>query len=600
MPAATVSEEQDRWEAFAALPEDARRAHERPSRARRVLRRLLDGEILAAMLLSLAAAAAYTWPLALKIKEGVPSDLGDPMLQTYTLGWLSHAAGEGENLFDTNTLWPAQDSLLFSDTLLGYLPAALFARDQASAIVVYNVLFILAFALAAFGGYVLLRQLGARVAGSAVGAAVFAFAPWKISQFGHLQVLSCGAIALSLAMLARGHGWSLRHGFKPERQRPLWIILGWLTALWQFSIGAGLGVPFVYLLMILGLIALAGWSVKRHRLKWGTIAANVLGGAVFSFAVLWLADKHMAVSASRPEAERSWEYVRHFSPAWQSFIISPEDARYWGEAHAPAREALTWPPEQTLLVGFTAIALGLMGLVWSAWSRRIRLVLGLVLAALVALAMGPNFLDGGRWAWGLLYEYAPGFDAIRTPGRLVLYISLVLAILAAGTVTRLADRADRLAHDNRVDTRSAAKAPRRVHALLFLPLALIAVESAPVLEVHSPPVSPVAFSELEGPVLVLPAGGHDGVVQFWSLDGFPETANGITAFTPSEYSAVKTASLGFPEAESVEELRSLGVSTVLVVPSWLPGTEWASIDVDAPPLGVDVERVGGAAVYSLG
>ena len=74
------------------------------------------------------------------------------------------------------------------------------------------------FALAFLGAYALLRQLGARVAGSAVAAAAFAYAPWKLGQAGHLQVLSCGGIALALAMLARGHG-SLALTTTPARPR---------------------------------------------------------------------------------------------------------------------------------------------------------------------------------------------------------------------------------------------------------------------------------------------------------------------------------------------------------------------------------------------
>jgi hypothetical protein len=51
------------------------------------------------------------------------------------------------------------------------------------------------------------RTLSATVAGVAR-----AYAPWRLAHAGHLNVLSTGGIALSLAMIARGHGWSLRTG----------------------------------------------------------------------------------------------------------------------------------------------------------------------------------------------------------------------------------------------------------------------------------------------------------------------------------------------------------------------------------------------------
>ncbi|WP_025272922.1 hypothetical protein [Haloglycomyces albus] len=598
MAAETSLSDQDKWEAFVSHAQ-ADPAPPRLTWWKRALHRVIRCESLYALVISVAAAVAFTWPLAAHLDDGVLGDLGDPMLQTYTLAWLGHALKEGLPVFGTNTLWPAPDSLLFSDTLLGYLPAGALIHDQSSALVVYNLLFIASFALAAFSGYVLLRQLGARMAGSAVGAAVFAFAPWTISQFGHIQVLSYGAIALSLAMLARGHGWSLREGFKPERQRPIWILLGWLTALWQFSIGAGLGVPFVYLLAVLALAFALAWLVKRPRLKWGTLAANALGGVTFSLAVLWLADKHAAVAATRPEASRDLDYIQHFSPTWQSFILAPEKSWLWGDAHAAARADLTWQPEQTLLIGFTALALALAGLVWSSWSRTSRWVLGLSILVLTALSLGPNFLDNGAWAWGLLYEYVPGFDAIRTPGRLIIYLTLLVAILAAGTLTHLADRADRIAHLGRIDPRRRGRAPRRVQALFFLPLLLVAVEAVHTDQRHSPPAAPVEFSALEEPILVLPTGGNDGIVQFWSIDGFPDTVNGITAFTPTEYTEIQRRAEGFPSVESVRSLQEAGISTVVVIPQWARGTEWEQLDVDDPPGHVDVERRPGAVVYSL-
>src|SRR5690606_20607496 len=127
---------------------------------------------------------------------------------------------------------------------------------------------------------------------------------------------------------------------------------------------------------------------------------------------------------------------------WSSFLISPEESAIWGEAHAGAREGMPWPPEMTLLVGFTLLALAVVGRVWSAWTPRQRAFLALGTAVSVALALGTNFLDRGAWAYGLAYEYLPGFDGLRTPGRLVFFTSLFLAVLAAGTLTKLADSFD--------------------------------------------------------------------------------------------------------------------------------------------------------------
>ncbi|SDD56939.1 hypothetical protein [Glycomyces harbinensis] len=601
------AEDHERWQRFAAASEDDDAAPGpetappgRWRRTGRALRRGARSEWTLAGLFSVLLAVAMTWPLAKDLDDVIPHDTGDPLLLTYILGWVGHALRENPaGIWDTNSFWPLTDAYLFTDTLLGYAPFALFITGPQSALVVYNLLYIGTFALAFLGAYALLRQLGARVAGSAVAAAAFAYAPWKLGQAGHLQVLSMGGIALALAMLARGHGWSLRGGFKAERQRPGWILAGWLTALWQFSIGAGLGIPFVYLLLGVGVVVGLHWLALRPRLRWRTLAADGVGGVVFSLGVLWIADKHAVVARAYPEAVRDADYISWFSPTWQSFIIAPEESRVWGAAHEAARADLTWAPEQALLVGFTLVALAVAGLVWSCWTGRQRFWLALGAAAVFAVSMGPNFLDQGAWAWAPLYEYAPGWDAIRTPGRLAIYLTLILAVLAAGTLTRIADEADAVAHAARIDKRLKVKAPRRVHALLFLPIGLVLWEGLTVAPYAPVPEAPVDMSALEGPVLFLPSGGGDTKVQYWSTDGFVEVANGVAAFTPDEQAGLRSMSQGFPSDEAIESLREAGIETVVVLPGSLPGSDWSDLDTEAEPFGVEVERTDTAVVYDL-
>ena len=92
-----------------------------------------------------------------------------------------------------------------------------------------------------------------------MAGAAFAYAPWRWGQAGHLHVLSSGGIVLALAMLARGHGFSLRDGYRPDRVRPGWAIAGWLVAAWQISLGFGIGLPFAYVLALFVVAAVVAW-----------------------------------------------------------------------------------------------------------------------------------------------------------------------------------------------------------------------------------------------------------------------------------------------------------------------------------------------------
>src|SRR2546430_8678184 len=93
--------------------------------------------------------------------------------------------------------------------------------------------------------------------------------------------MSSGGIVLALAMLARGHGLSLKDGFRRDRIRPGWALAGWLVAAWQITLGFGIGVPFAYALG--GSVAL-GYGIgllRRWRPRRRLVFASLAGVAAF-------------------------------------------------------------------------------------------------------------------------------------------------------------------------------------------------------------------------------------------------------------------------------------------------------------------------------
>jgi hypothetical protein len=254
----------DPWTAFATIATE-----KPPGRIRRGFRALGRGlvhEYLLAVYLSALFAVALTWPTLRYPLHTLPQDLGDPSRQAWQISWLGHVLQTNPvKLWQTNAYFPTTDSLAYGDSLLGYAPAGLLGTGPEAAVLRYNILFVLAHALLLFGAYVLVRQLGARRTGAAVAAAAFAYAPWRLAQEGHLDIVSAGAIPLALALLARGHGWSIRYGFRPALRNSGWAALGWLVAIWQFSLGFSLGVPFAYVLGGIVLFLLVAVRIRRFR-----------------------------------------------------------------------------------------------------------------------------------------------------------------------------------------------------------------------------------------------------------------------------------------------------------------------------------------------
>src|SRR6202023_3052274 len=124
----------------------------------------------------------------------------------WQVGWVGHAMlHDPLHMFDANVFYPHPLSLAFSDSLLGYGPAAFFGSGTVAALVRYNLLFLFAWSLCFLGAYLLARGLGLGRLGAAAAGAAFAYAPYRVTEAGHLHVISSGGIPLALFLLLRGY-----------------------------------------------------------------------------------------------------------------------------------------------------------------------------------------------------------------------------------------------------------------------------------------------------------------------------------------------------------------------------------------------------------
>lgn len=593
-------DERDPFTSFAPAPEPV------PTRAGRVARavgRFLAYEWTLAVLGSLALAVAMTWPTLRYPRYTLPQDYWDPSLQAWQMAWTGHALlTDPGRLLHSNAFFPERWSFVFSDTLLGYAPAGMIGSGPEAALLRYNIMFVLAHALATFGAYALARQLGAGRIGAAVAGVTYTYAPWLLAQAGHLHVVSNGGIPLALAMLARGHGWSLRHGYRPEKRRVRWVYAGWLVAAWQLSLGFGIGLPFAYVLAGIGLVATITWVLRRWvvrpvRRPFGRrlFAADAVGGLIFAAVGGLLALPYFTVAKLHPQAERTLDDLAWYSPPATGFLTAPAESRVWGDLHEGARSTLPWHPEMTLLPGYVLYALALGGLFYSVWRVRHRLLLLAGVVVSMVLAMGTEFFDG-RFTLVPLFEHVPGWNGLRTPGRLMLWATLLLGLLAAGSVSAFASRVRKI---------SAARIPSWPNPWLrlatLLPLLLVTVEGLNRTPHPVVPVQPAAMRTVDGPLLVLPSDqSHDQPVMLWSTTHFQDIVNGGSGFTPTLLEDVREVTTAFPDQASVEYLRTLGVRNVLIPRDLVAGTPW-EISIDAPVdgLGITREEIGNVVVYRL-
>ena len=282
-------------------------------------------------------------------------DLGDPVRTAWQVAYVGHAMlHDPLHLFDANVFYPHPLSLAFSDSLLGYGPGRLLrighrrrARPLQPAVPVRLVA-------------VLRRRLpaGARARpaqarrGRRRGRR-FAYAPYRVTEAGHLHVISSGGIALALFLLLRGY----------RRGSLGLVIAGWLVSAWQISLGFTLGLQFSYLLAVLAVIAAVYWLRAGRPALPRKLAAITCLGILVVGAVGDLRGAPVPEDLPRlPDRQAHDQEVKVYSAGPAAWLSASSENRVWGDLTAGARAHVHSKNEQVLFPGGLILLLALIGL----------------------------------------------------------------------------------------------------------------------------------------------------------------------------------------------------------------------------------------------
>jgi hypothetical protein len=306
-------------------------------------------------------ALVVTWPLARGLTRDVAWDLGDSVLNMWILSWDAEQfrailGGDAKRLltfFDANIFHPAPLSLAYSEHLvpqaLQIFPVYILTKNP---ILCYNLLFLSTFVLSGLGMYLLVRELTGNDAAAFVGGLLFAFAPYRIPQSSHLQVLSSQWMPFVLFGISR----YVRTG----RRRALAGATGALVA-------ENLSCGYYLLYFPPFVLAYALWELWRHealrdRRKWIDFSAAALVIAIVTvpFVVPYLR-VHDDLQLSRSLTETS-----RLSADVFSYATASEAERFWGP-----RLATVFPkPEGELFPGAIVLLLASIGLLGAGAYRK--------------------------------------------------------------------------------------------------------------------------------------------------------------------------------------------------------------------------------------
>jgi hypothetical protein len=444
----------------------------------------------AVLLLFLALALLATRPLARDLRGQMPVG-PDPLIDLWTLHWLTGHALEPAQLFHGNVFHPFSHAALHSDLSLGtavlVLPLRPFVSDP---VALYNAGLLLALA---FGGWAfcrLVEALTGRLSAGLLSGVLAAFGSHQLYHVYHLNLLSVGWLALLLLGL---HRLAERPGPGPA------LLAGVSFALSALSSG--------YYAVAGVLLALAFAAARARRLLAGRALAWSAAAALLAAVLVWPYAR--AFLALREESG-----LRR--PVGMSVSMAFRPAHDLG-SRAFAYSGLLGARGERLFPGLLALALA-----GAALARR-RPEAGFYAGAtalLLLVSLGPRLELGERslaLPYGLLFRLGP-LDSMRHPYTFAAVGTFTLAVLAglgwAGL--RLSDR------------RGAGAA--------VVALAVLETLGPPVRVRAVPPGLPAAYERLRqlppGPLVELPPSLPEAML--WAARHGRPVVNGIGAFAPPE------------------------------------------------------------------
>ena len=490
-------------------------------------------------------AVLHTWPLALAPGALSRNDNADTVLHEWTLAWLAYQiVRDPLHLFDANIFYPDRLTLAYSDHL--FIPGIFVAPliwAGFSPVLVYNLLLMAGFTLTGWVmSLVIYRWTGSRMAGLISGSLV-AFNSFTLTRFPQIQDQHLEFLPLALWTLDRLiRVPSVRHALSLA----WWFVLQALTS--------GYWLLFTTVAMVAGAAARPGeWTARTRRafIPYATLAGVVAGVVMLPFLVpYWTVSREQGLTRSLETVSLYSAHISnylstgsrmHFD-AWSHTFYA-----YGGDSLFPGVLALT----------LAAVAVG-SGVAFRDVRARMAVVFGV---AAFALSFGPAFPG-----YAVLYEVFPLMTGIRGASRFGQLWLVAIAILAGFGWVRL----------RHALVRAAVPAARNV----VLPLGV-----AILVGLHAEAVvAPVEYTEYRGNSSFwdeLRSAGDGAVLAFfpfyppgsefsntrymlYSTGSFPPMLNGYSGFTPQSYRRHVEALRVFPYQTSIDYLREVGVTHVIV------------------------------------
>jgi len=492
--------------------------------------------LLSLLVLLTVVYVAFTWPLV-RHMDTVP-DAGDPLLNTWALSWIAHQAPIAPaRLVHANIFYPERYTLLYSESLL--LPGLMSAPLQwlgVNPVVVYNVALAAGIIFSGVGIALLILELTGDAPAAVVGAIAFAFLPFRVDHFSHMQLQQTQWIPVAL--------WAL-HRTVRRRTVADAVMLGVATACQLFSCVyfALMLLPFLAAVAVVLVGAHVRFTKTLQSLSLAVsrpFAAGIVTCTLVSALVAGalVAPLGMAyISASHIVGERVDGEALAGSAVPSDYLAAPPASVWYANATSAfgGIEHRLFPG--VALVLFAAIA---------AWRRRSASTFAYLVALAVAIDMSFG-LHGVTFS--VLWNKVSVFRGLRVPARMGLFAGLALCVLAAMGVASLRT--------------NATLWTRRL--VPTLAAAVIAIESwvhiPPGIEMPRtiPPAYEAILADLAGApttaIADLPIAAAMPSYMYYSTFHWQNLLSGYSGFFPPSFLDLTRLLEQFPDPDSLDALR---------------------------------------------
>lgn len=417
-------------------------------------------------------------------------------------------------------------------------------------VLAHNVLLVLSYALAALGAAALAAHLTGAVGPALLAGVVFGYSTRLLDQAYNLETLSVFWFPWLLLALERFLG------------RPTWPGAVSIAGIWLGLALSSLKM-FVFATLLAAVWLAAALALGARRLERAHLVQLGGVGALAAAVVFWgivAPNRTLAgewgLGRALAEVERHSASLRDLvgvprEPLLRRLVGLPDDLDHAGLVPGVAATALA-------VAGLAAVVRGRGGLAPALLPYA---ALG---AAAAILALGPTLST----PWGrlplpyrALYLAVPGFEAIRTPGRFLVFVELGVALLAAaGAAWWL----------SRLRPPAARWLPAGLGALILLESVAVPFPGAvPRLEPRSVPAVYRWLARQDPRTVALGIPMGDWVNVAAAAFHLRPTVNGWSSYFPPRYAELVEAMERFPDARTLALARGAGVDLVLVDRAWV-------------------------------